>query len=148
MLHKRLDFRTEKEQAVGDCVEERVDAEVIASEEQGLLLAVVNNKSKLPVDLVQEVDAFVFIQVQQDFDVAVSAEDVSFLLKRVSELAIVVDLAVAEKDERAVFAVDRLVAAGEIDNAQASEAGPRCVRLDVISASNDREISRSFFRSV
>src|SRR3954451_3302544 len=118
MLDERLYLGTEEEQTVSDCVEQRIDAEVIARHEQRLLLAIVDDERELAVDLVEKVDTFVFVKMQEDFDVAVRAEDVAFLLERVSELAIVVDLAVAEEDERAVFAVDRLVAAGQIDDAQ------------------------------
>ncbi len=99
MLQECFDFRTEDECSVRHCIEERNDAEVIASEKQCLLFTVVDDESELAVNLVQKVDAFVFVKMQQHFDVTVGAEHVSFLLERVSEFTVIVDFTVAEKHE-------------------------------------------------
>src|SRR5689334_2271144 len=99
MLQEGFDFRTKDECSIPHRIEQRIDAEVIASEKQRLLFTVVDDKSKLSIKLVQKIDAFVFVQMQQHFNIAVGAEHVSFLLERISELTVIVDLAIAEQHE-------------------------------------------------
>ena len=65
--------------------------------------------------------------MQDDFDVRLGAEAVAAALELGLQLDKIVDLAVANQREGPVFVGDRLVAAGEVDDAEApkGEAHPR-----------------------
>ena len=56
------------------------------------------------------------VPVHEHLGVATRAERVAGALELVHELAVVVDLAVLDDDDRAVLVRDRLVAAGQVDD--------------------------------
>ena len=60
--------------------------------------------------------------MDDDFGVAAGPEDVSALLEVVPQLAVVVDLAVEDDPDRAVFVGHRLMPALEVDDAQPAHA--------------------------
>ena len=55
-----------------------------------------------------------------------------------AQLAIVVDLAVEDHPDRAVLVADRLMAAGEIDDAQPAHAERRAISTNIPSSSGPR----------
>src|SRR5690242_11899441 len=97
MLEDGLDFRSEDEQAVNNRVVKRVDAEMIARQKESPVLAVVNDKGKLAIDLVKEVHPMLFVEMKQDFDVGAGAELMPFLHESVFQLDVVEDLAIAQQ---------------------------------------------------
>jgi isopentenyldiphosphate isomerase len=113
---------SEDEQAINDRVVKRVNAEMIARQKEAPVLTIVNHKRKLSIDLVEEVDAVLFVQMKQDFDIRTGAEVMSFLHQRFLQLDVVEDFAIAEQHHGTVFVVDRLVATLQIDDAQTPEA--------------------------
>src|SRR5215216_2416230 len=114
MFEDGLDFRSEDEQAVNDRVVKRVDAEMIAGQKEPPVLAVVNDKGKLAIDLVKEIQPMLFVQVQQDFNIGIGSKGMALLDQYFFQLAIVKDLAIAQQHHGTVFVVDRLVATLEI----------------------------------
>ena len=86
------------------------------------MLAVVNDKGKLAIDLVKEIHPMLFVQVQQDFNIRVGAKAMALLDQYFFQLEIVEDLAIAHQHHGPVFVVDRLVATLQIDNAQTPKA--------------------------
>ena len=121
MLEHRFRFGAEDEETVGNREVERVDAELISREEEFATLRVVNDEGKLAVETIQKRFAFILVEVQQHFDVAVGAKDVTASDKLLAQLEIVVDLAIAHQHNRIVFIEDGLIAAGKIDNAETAE---------------------------
>ena len=69
-------------------------------------------------DAIEKLVAVLLVEMQDDFDVAVSAERVPGLEELRAQLAVVVDLAVADDPESFVFVRDGLMAAGEVDDRQ------------------------------
>src|SRR5262245_23555668 len=122
MFEDDLDFRSEDEQAVNNRVVKRVDAEMIACQKEPSVLAVVNEKGKLAIDLVKEIQPMLFVQVQQDFNIRVGAKAMALLDQYFFQLEIVEDLAIAHQHHGPVFVVYRLVAALQVDNAQTAKA--------------------------
>src|SRR5215216_917071 len=124
MFEDGFDFRSEDEQAINNRVVKRVDAEMIAGQKEPPVIAVVNDKGKLAIDLVEEVDAMLLVQMKQDFDVRFGPEAMAFLDQYFLQLGVIEDLAVAHQNYRAVFVVERLVTTLQIDNAQTPEPQP------------------------
>src|SRR5262249_4659953 len=58
------------------------------------------------------------VQTENDFAIAVRQETMAILLETFAQFAIVVDLAVADQDQRAVLVVQRLLSTGEVDDGQ------------------------------
>src|SRR5262249_25942687 len=63
-----------------------------------------------------------FVEMHDDFAVALRAERVTAGLQSASELDVVVDLPVHDEDDRSVLIRQRLVPAGDIDDRQAAES--------------------------
>src|SRR5215470_1042627 len=62
--------------------------------------------------------------MQQDLDIAVGPKDVPLLFQRRRQFAIVIDLSIADQNDRAVLVEHRLMAAFEIDDPQPLESKP------------------------
>ena len=62
------------------------------------------------------------VQVHKDFRVAAGGEAMSLRLEAGAQLAVIVDLAVEDDDESAVFVRDRLMAARHVDDAEPADA--------------------------
>ena len=108
---------------VGGRVVQRLDAERVARQQQGLFGCIPQGKGVHAAQVLQHGRAFGLVQVQQDFGVGFGAEDVALRFELAAQFAVVVDLAVEGDDELAVGAVHRLRAAlGEVDDGQAAVA--------------------------
>src|SRR5207245_2524356 len=75
-----------------------------------------------PAKLVDEVEPVVFIQVHDRLNVSASPEAMPSLLQVGTDLAKVVDLAVAECRDGLVFIAHGLLAAGRIDHREPAHA--------------------------
>jgi len=75
---------------------------------------------ELSVEVLHELESVLLIEMNDDFSIRVRVEAVSTALEFRAQLDIVEDLAVENDPDRAVFIVDRLVAAFEIDDAEPS----------------------------
>ena len=85
----------------------------------------------------QQVDggfAVFFVEVHERLGIARGPQLVALLLQLRAQVAVVVDLAVEDGDDRAVLVEDRLVAAGEIDDAQTARAERDAVVREVALA--------------
>ena len=103
-------------------VVERLDAETIASDQETPALPIPEREAVHAVERVREVIAVLLVGVDDDLGVAASAEAMPGALEPRSELAKVVDLAVADDPDALVLVGDRLMAAGEVDDRQAAHA--------------------------
>ena len=83
------------------------------------------------VELLDAGVAVLFVGVDDGFGVGLGAEAMAAGLELAAELAMVVDLAVEDDPDRAVFVGHRLLAAGPVDDRQApvTEARPRGVKV-------------------
>src|SRR5215213_8210326 len=122
MLEYGLDFGREDQNFIDDRVIKRIDAELISGQHQLLLFLVVERECKLAVEFVDEIYAVFFVEVDENFDVAASAKRVSFFDQAASQLAVVIDLAIANDHDGFVFIEEWLVAAFQIDDAQSAKA--------------------------
>jgi hypothetical protein len=118
IVQQRTQLRCERQHAVADAVDQRLLADSIAGDEKLLPAVVPQREREHAVQVADAVGAVLLVQMHDHFRVAVRGEAVPSSLQRVTQLAVVVDLAVQDDDYGAVLVVDRLVAGIEIDDAQ------------------------------
>src|SRR5262249_57845879 len=68
--------------------------------------------------------AIIFIQVDDSLDIGTSRQAVSTCQELLAQLGIVIDLAVYQNPDGSVFVGNRLVAPGDVNNAQAAMPQP------------------------
>ncbi len=132
VLQQALDLRRVHERAVHLGVVEGLDAEMVAGSEQLAPVLVPDHEREHAADLLQQVHAPLLIAVQQHFRVAFGGEGVARRDQFLTQRLVIVDLAVEGDDQRAVFVVDGLLAAAEVDDAQ-PPVPQRGVLVDVMA---------------
>ena len=90
---------------------------------------------ELPVEVLNEVGAVLFVEVDDDLGVRVRVEAVSRLLQLGAQLDVVENFAIEDDPHRLILVVDRLVATRQVDDAQ---AGVR--QADVVLAEKARAV--------
>src|SRR5207302_11169664 len=123
----RRDFRAEPEVAALLSVDERLLPDPITREQETPLLRVPKGESEHAVQMLDTGVAVVLVQVDDDLCVALRCETMTPLQERVSELLIVVDLAVQDDDDRSILVEDRLITRLEVDHAQTLDSEPEPV---------------------
>ncbi len=106
-------------------VVERLLSEVIARSEQAATLHVPQHEREHAAQAMEQPVAVALVQRDDDLAVAVRQKCVAVALELAAQLAVVVDLPVADQEDRAVGVVQRLLAAREIDDRQAAVAERR-----------------------
>ena len=132
---ERLHLRRDVAGAVHHRVVERLDPEPVAGGKQHAVALVPDRERELAAQVVQALRAEVLVQVQRDLAVRSSPEAMPLGLQAAADRLEVVELAVDDDVERLVFVGDRLIAGGQVDDAQprVSEArtpvrgGPGCL---------------------
>src|SRR5439155_19167663 len=100
------------------------DAVPVANHEQTSRTPVPNGKGKHATQVLYAIPAVFFIEMQNRLSVALGAITMAARLQVRSELLMVVDFAVVNDPEVFVFVGDRLVAGGNIDDAEAAHGQP------------------------
>src|SRR5205814_6856426 len=99
-----------------------VDAETVATQERGANAAVPVRKAEHAVELLHALFAPLVVGMDHDLGIASRVEAVTALAQPVTQLGKVVDLAVEHDPGRLVLVVNRLVAAGHVDDAEPAHA--------------------------
>ena len=115
---QRLDLGCAGEAALVAQVVQRLLSEVIARCQQAATLHVPQHEREHAAQAIEQPIAMALVQRDDDLAVAVRQESVAVLLELAAQLAVVVDLAVADQQDRAVGVVQRLLAAGKVDDRQ------------------------------
>src|SRR5580765_7470961 len=119
VLQERFNLGCEDQFSSRKAIVQWLFAHSIACEKQGSFFAVPQGEGKHAVELVQAFRSVFFVQVQDHFAVRMGSETMTFILKLLSELSVIVNLAVKREPHGLVFVGHRLLACrGEIDNAQ------------------------------
>ena len=132
-LQQRFQLAGKRQSAVVKAIIHRFLAKPIASDHQSLLVAVPDGQSKHASQMLDEVQTMLLVQVHDDFRVAVGLELMPRAKQIGSQFEVVVDFAVEDNLDAAVFVPQRLRAASNIDDAESSVAkcdAGRCV-MDV-----------------
>jgi len=101
---------------------QRLDAQVVARNEEGLLVAVPDGEREHAAQVLDAILAPFFPGVDDGFGVGLRGEGVAERREFFRQLAEVVDLAVEDGDDRAVRVEQRLLAGGQVDDRQAAVA--------------------------
>ena len=102
--------------------EQRLLAEAVARQQQAAAALVPEGEREHAVERVHELRAVLLVEVDEHLGVRAAAEGVPALLEQVAQLAVVVDLAVQRRPHVARLVGERLVAAGDVDHAEAPRA--------------------------
>ena len=119
-----LRFRREVQGVLMPGVEERLDAEAIPRREDRPAVLVPQHEGELAAEMVQALRAEVLVEMQGDLAVGPGAQLMSARFELALDRFIAVELAVHHDPRPAVFAGDRLVAGGQIDDAEPGVAEP------------------------
>ena len=133
----RFDFGGKKERSIENGVEKRPDPEPVAGKKELFPFTVPNSKGPLAIEVVDAFLAFLLVEAQEHFGVRLRAECDSLFDQIVLQFDVVEDFSVKDDGERFVFVVHRLLARGEINDAETrvSKTGQLvCVDAQVVRA--------------
>ncbi len=99
-------------------IDKRLLAEAVSAQDQSLLPRIPDGHGKHPVQVLEAVHSEIFVQMHDDFTVAMRAERVTGSLQATPQRAKVVDLAIEDDPHRAVFICQRLACQSQVDNRQ------------------------------
>src|ERR1051325_2290682 len=100
----------------------RLDAETIARDEQLTFPAIPDRESKHAAQVLYTRIAVLLVQVQDRFRVAVCLINVASIFQHLAEIRVVVDFAVKDDVERAIFIGHRLMTRSNIDDTEPAMA--------------------------
>ena len=115
---QRAQLGGELEPARDDAVEQRLDPEAIAGEDEAAASGIPDRDREHAAQALRESRPVLLVEMDEHLGVAVGAEAVALRLQLGAELPVVVELAVLDDDDAAVLVRDRLVAGLEVDDRQ------------------------------
>src|SRR6185312_12959494 len=130
-----LQLGGEEHEVVDDRVVERLDPEAVTRDHGAPLALVPHGGDELAAQVLAVALALTLVEVREHLGVAARAEGVAVCPQAVAERVVVVELAVLHGPHGPVLVGERLVAAGDVDDAQAprAERDPRSlVRAAVV----------------
>src|SRR5262249_20318531 len=131
VTQNRLELRGEQEAAREIGVIRRLDAEPIACQEELPSACIIERKGKHSVKTRETLRAQILIEMEDHLAVRFRPKPVPSGEQLFAEWLIVVDLTVADQDERAILILERLMASSHIDDAEPSMAKADVVALEV-----------------
>src|SRR5882757_381765 len=99
---------------------ERLDPEAIAGNEECLLISVPDREREHAAQILHALGSVLLIEVNDGFRVAVSTVGMSTGNEWFAQAGVVIDLAVEDNGDRAIFVGDGLVAASDVYDAEAA----------------------------
>ena len=103
-------------------IDQRLLAQPIAGQQQLPSPGVPEGQGEHAVEVLEKLGPFVLVEVDEHFGVALGAEVVPGAFQPAAQVAEVVDFAVEDDPDRAVFVGERLLAAGHVDDRQPAMA--------------------------
>src|SRR5690242_14983439 len=100
------------------CVEERFDSETVPNRDHPASRTVPQDYGKFPAQMMQSLNAKIFIKMQSDLAVGFRAQSVAAALQFALNHFVAVELTVHDDSCALVLARDRLVASGEVNDAE------------------------------
>ncbi len=118
----RFQLAAEHQPVVLDRVIQRFLADPVAGQHQTVTAGVPDGNREHAIQLRKAVSAGVFVQVNDRFTVAMGGELVAAAFQTPAQSLIVVDLAVKDHLNRAIFVAHRLMGTFQVNDAQAAKA--------------------------
>src|SRR6267378_1162072 len=147
----RLDLRGEVELIAELRIMQRLLAETISRQDKLPRHLVINGQPKHATELFDTVGTHLFVEVNDDFCIRLGIEAVTAAFQRRAKFGEIVDLPVINDPRSAVFVENRLMASGQVDDAQAAHSESRVVGDEdafVIGTAVDDLIAHSPHESV
>src|SRR5437899_2496671 len=119
---KGLDFRAKQKTSLVERIVQRLFAEAIACQQQTLAVFIPQPESKHSPKMVNTIRTVVLIEVHDHLSVTVCIELVTASFQLVSEFGEIVDFAIENDPDAAIFVVDGLMPGRQIDNAKPPHA--------------------------
>ena len=119
-LEDRLDLRSEEEPAADDRPVKGLDAQAIAREQKPPLRRVPDREREHAAEAMHAVVSPLLVGVNDGLGVGASAIDVAGRLEPGAQVRVVVDLAIEGDPDGAGFVRQRLLSAGQVDNAESA----------------------------
>src|SRR5258708_1563018 len=101
---------------------QRLNAKPVTGNEQCSLLTVPNRECEHAAQVLNAIAAVLFVKMNDGFGIAIGAIAVAALLQFLAQFGVIVDFAVEDNPNCAVFVAERLVPAGDINDAQTAHA--------------------------
>src|SRR5215471_6972288 len=138
----RLHLRSKAEEVLTQIVVEGLDPNPVPRQKQRLLIGIPNGKSEHAAKLLEAIAAVLFIQMDDHLSVRLGFENMAFGEKQRAEFLVIVNFAIKNDPNGAVFVGKRLVPPAQIDNRKASETQSdrafHVIPFVVRAAMNDR----------
>src|SRR5947209_4585844 len=109
MLQDRLDFRSEDEPAVLLIEVKRLYAGAIARQHQPFTIRVPDRDSEIAFNVVDEIEAALFVEMQNGFGIRARSVNVASLLEVFAQRSVVVNLAIENQPHTIRAALHRLM---------------------------------------
>ncbi len=117
MRQHRFDLRSEQQPLRRQFVVQRLDAQAVARDEERFRVAIPDGKGEHAAQVLHTIRAVLFEEVNDGFGIAVRAVAVAARDELFAQGEMVVNLAVEDDPESAIFIRNRLMSAGNVDNA-------------------------------
>ncbi len=124
ILDQRGQLGRERQHALALAVHQRLLSQTVARQHEPATARVPHRQREHPVQVLDEPGAVLLVEVDDHLGVAAGGEPVTGRLEPLTQLEVVVDLAVEDHDRVPVLAEDRLVARGQVDHAEALDPEP------------------------
>ena len=119
-LQQRLELAAEIQPASVVTVEHGFLTKPVTSQQQSLSSVVPQSEREHPPQPLHAIVAILFVEMDDDFGVAGRCQLMPAALQFSRQFAVVVDLAIENDLNRAVFIADRLTSAGQVDDRQST----------------------------
>jgi hypothetical protein len=121
VLQDRLDLGPENKMVLDDRIKEWDYTHLITGAKHRFPFSIANDKSKLPIEFIQESAALLFVKMKEHFHVRLRPKDMPLPPKHIPQLYVIEYLPVADQDHGAVFVENGLHPIAQPDNAQPAE---------------------------
>ena len=121
---QRLQLGREGQPALDDAVDERLDPERVARQHEPPAAHVPQRQGEHPAQPFDERRPALLVEVHEHLDVRAGAERMAAALQLTTQRAMVVELAVADHEHRAVLVGQRLIAVGGVDQREPADRQP------------------------
>jgi hypothetical protein len=118
---KSLDLRGKDDVSLSFVIVKGLLPRPVSSRQETLTRAVPKREGKLPVEVSRDFVSPYLVAVHHDFHIRAGGEPVATPDELFSELAVVVDLTVADESQTSIFAEKGLASSGDIDDGESLE---------------------------
>src|SRR5205823_3239941 len=118
MREECFDLGGEEQTAAADRIEQRPDAQPVARQEERAGPGVPNPECPLAVQVVDGGGAFLLEEMEKDFRIGLCVKAMTLLYEILTKFDVIEDFTIERDPQRPIVVRHRLMAAGDVDDAQ------------------------------